>query len=114
MEFETSMTQQNEIPPETLWAPLLSFLWFCPGSDARADVQEVQAPGQARRCLAECVNLQGLPPGCSSTTAWINLQGDEHTSALLCPFPTAHLPKSTELFILFLPTEETSMRRGLL
>ena len=59
-------------------APLLSFLWICSGSNTWAGVQEVQVPDQARRCLVECVNLWGLPPGSSATTAWISLQDGEH------------------------------------
>lgn len=73
-------------------APLLSFLWVCSGSNAWAGVQEVQAPDQARRCLVECVNLWGLPPGSSATTAWISLQDGEHTSALLLQTHLCHCP----------------------
>lgn len=64
-------------------APLLSFLWSWSGLDGLADIQEVWALGQARQCLAEWVNLLGLPLRSSSTAAWINLQGCEHSHVLL-------------------------------
>ena len=73
-------------------APLLSFLWVCSGSDAWAGIQEVWVPGQARRCLVECVNLWGLPPGSSAMTAWISLQGGEHTNLLLLQSHLCHRP----------------------
>lgn len=94
--LRTQILCRMEFPQvQDLSTTFLAFFWSWSGPDALEEVQEVQAPGQARQGLAEYVNLLGLPPR-SSTTAWISLQDDEHSPALLygalCHLPHRPLP----------------------
>lgn len=94
--LRTQILSSMEFPQvQDLSPTLLAFFWSWSGTDALEEVQEVQAPGPAMHGLAEYVNLLGLPPR-SSTTAWISLQDDEHSPALLhgvlCHFPHHSLP----------------------